>query len=112
MGTITVEGIGEVEIKGNTPTKEEFEIIEKAKGFITEPPAIPEPIHNIEYQKTEDFASGLKKGFTDRETTKAALSLGGFTTGLAAGAPFGPVGSAIAGPRRSCFRWNSRWTNP
>ena len=97
MGTITVEGIGEVEIKGNTPTKEEFEIIEKAKGFITEPPAIPEPIETIEYQKTEDFASGLKKGFTERETAKAALSLGGFATGAAAGAPFGPIGSAVGG---------------
>jgi len=58
MGTITVEGIGEVEIKGNTPTKEEFEIIEKAKGFITEPPAIPAPSFpatNLEYSPMSCF---------------------------------------------------------
>ena len=112
MGAILIEGLGEIQIKGNVPTLEEQEaILKKLKEpngeeqieeevKIETPakiPPIPEPIETIEYQKTEDFASGLKKGFTERETAKAALSLGGFATGAAAGAPFGPIGSAVGG---------------
>ena len=110
MGAILIEGLGEIQIKGNVPTLEEQEaILKKLKEpngeeqieeevKIETPakiPPIPEPIETIEYQKTEDFASGLKKGFTERETAKAALSLGGFATGAAAGVPFGPIGSAV-----------------
>jgi len=110
MGAILVEGLGEIQIKGNVPTLEEQEtILKKLKEpngeeqieeevEIETPakiPPIPEPIETIEYQKTEDFASGLKKGFTERETAKAALSLGGFATGAAAGVPFGPIGSMV-----------------
>ena len=113
MGAILIEGLGEIQIKGNVPTLEEQEaIIKKLKESNgeeqieeeveietpTKIPPIPEPIETIEYQKTEDFASGLKKGFTERETAKAALSLGGFATGAATGAPFGPIaGSAVGG---------------
>ena len=112
MGLILIEGLGEIQIKGNIPTLEEQEeIIKKLKepngGEQIEEeikvetqakiPSIPEPIETIEYQKTEDFASGLKKGFKERETTKAALSLGGFATGAAAGVPLGPIGSAVGG---------------
>jgi hypothetical protein len=96
MGIINVEGIGQIQIQGNTPTKEEIEVIEKAqkkKKFVP----IPEPIETIEYKKTDDFASGLQKGFTDRETSKAAFSLGGFGYGATAGLPFGPIGSAVGG---------------
>ena len=72
MGSILVEGLGEIQIKGNIPTfEEQEEIIKKLKEPNGEEqieeeievetqakiPSIPEPIETIEYQKTEDFAS-------------------------------------------------------
>ena len=112
MGIINVEGIGKVQIQGDNPTQEEFEVIESAVLSYKEKKrkklletinitkssseSVP-PFLQIPKEK-KTFTEGLTEGFTDRETTKAALSLGGFATGAATGtAVGGPIGGIVGG---------------
>jgi len=119
MGTVIIEGLGEIEIQGNTPTLEEEQAIIEALGASTETTDISPNIENVEteelnkkeLEKTEKITQeitpgmidpnlkkvgelqGLEKLFLDRPTFEAA----GAIFGALPGTPLGPAGTVAAG---------------
>ena len=67
MATIFVEGLGKVEIQGNTPNAEEQEAIAKALGQETQ-----QTTNVVAQQQDPNFLQSVGKGLTDRSTSLAA----------------------------------------
>tara|TARA_R100001591_G_scaffold111593_1_gene123307 strand:- start:1382 stop:3409 length:2028 start_codon:yes stop_codon:yes gene_type:complete len=93
MATIFVEGLGEVEIQGNTPNAEEQQAIAKALGQETQ-----QTTNVVEEQQDPNFLQSVGKGLTDRSTSLAAGGMAGFAKGATAGTLMGGVvGGAVGG---------------
>ena len=78
MATIFVDGLGEVEIQGNTPTPEEAQAIIEALGASTETTDISPNIENVEteelnkkeLEKTEKITQEITPGMIDPNLKK------------------------------------------
>jgi len=90
MAEIYIEGLGNVNIQGNTPTPEEEKAIANQLQQKTE--NIEQPI-NTEKQKTQSFTQSAINALKSRETGLAAGGFGGFATG----ARFGAMGGTMVG---------------
>ena len=100
MAEIFVEGLGNVNIEGNTPTLEEQQsIIEQLKK--KEPKENIVETQNTEEQKTKSFVEGAIDAFKTRDTALMTGGMGGFASGARlgamAGSPFGVPGAVVGG---------------
>ena len=85
MAEIFVEGLGNVNIEGNTPTLEEQQsIIEQLKK--KEPKENIVETQNTEEQKTKSFVEGAIDAFKTRDTALMTGGMGGFASGARLGA--------------------------
>lgn len=96
MAEIFVEGLGNVNIEGNTPTLEEQQsIIEQLKK--KEPKENIAETQNTEEQKTKSFVEGAIDAFKTRDTALMAGGMGGFASGARLGAMGGGMVGSLPG---------------
>ena len=96
MAEIFVEGLGNVNIEGNTPTLEEQKsIIEQLKK--KEPKENIAETQNTEEQKTKSFVEGTIDAFKPRDTALMAGGMGGFASGARLGAMGGGMVGSLPG---------------
>ena len=97
MSEIFVEGLGNINIQGETPTVEEQQaIIDQLKKKQE-----PTESENTEQKKTKSFVESTMDAFKTRDTALMAGGMGGFASGARLGAmvgsPFGIPGAVVGG---------------
>lgn len=97
MSEIFVEGLGNVDIQGETPTvKEQQAIIDQLKKKQE-----PTESENTEQKKTKSFVESTMDAFKTRDTALMAGGMSGFASGARlgamAGSPFGIPGAVVGG---------------
>lgn len=97
MSEIFVEGLGNINIQGETPTVEEQQaIIDQLKKKQE-----PTESENTEQKKTKSFVESTIDAFKTRDTALMAGGMGGFASGARlgamAGSPFGIPGAVVGG---------------
>tara|TARA_R100001510_G_scaffold54941_1_gene58236 strand:+ start:1024 stop:3063 length:2040 start_codon:yes stop_codon:yes gene_type:complete len=97
MSEIFVEGLGNINIQGETPTVEEQQaIIDQLKKKQE-----PTESENTEQKKTKSFVESTMDAFKTRDTALMAGGMGGFASGARlgamAGSPFGIPGAVVGG---------------
>mgnify|MGYP003116509763 FL=1 len=97
MSEIFVEGLGNINIQGETPTVEEQQaIIDQLKKKQE-----PTESKNTEQKKTKSFVESTMDAFKTRDTALMAGGMGGFASGARlgamAGSPFGIPGAVVGG---------------
>ena len=97
MSEIFVEGLGNINIQGETPTVEEQQaIIDQLKKKQE-----PTELENTEQKKTKSFVESTMDAFKTRDTALMAGGMGGFASGARLGAmvgsPFGIPGAVVGG---------------
>lgn len=97
MSEIFVEGLGNINIQGETPTVEEQQaIIDQLKKKQE-----PTELENTEQKKTKSFVESTMDAFKTRDTALMAGGMSGFASGARlgamAGSPFGIPGAVIGG---------------
>ena len=94
MAQIYIEGLGNVNIKGNIPTPEEEKAI--INQLQQENQILEQPI-NTEEQKTQSFTESALNAFKARDTSLAAGGMAGFASGARLGAMGGGAVAGIPG---------------